>query len=165
MRSLFRPKATGAPFVHPLNSAPKTIILAQGFRETRNARVFPNGWCEEAARLGPCSIAAPFEELRRLALRSTELRHAVVVLTYGLNPGLSEEDRDFLWNAFGVPVFEQCLGPDNELLAAECEAHDGMHVFGAVKSVPLQHGICGCGSTVPRLMPQIPPVKAKSMVA
>jgi hypothetical protein len=130
------------------------MILARGFRETRNVRVFADGWCDRAARFGPCAAAAPLTELRRLAGKGIELRHAVVVLTYGANSGLSEADRDFLWTAFGVPVFEQCLRPNNELLAMECEAHDGLHVVGAVGDLPLTEGVCGCGSVVPRLMPQ-----------
>ena len=30
--------------------------------------------------------------------------------------------------AFRVPVFEQVIGKSGKLLAAECEAHDGLHV-------------------------------------
>jgi hypothetical protein len=165
MRYFFRPKATGAGFVHPLISAPKTMILAPGFRETRGVRVFAKGWCEEAARFGPCAVAASFDELRRLARKRVELRHAVIVLTYSANSFLSDEDRDFLWDAFGVPVFEQHLGPNNELLATECEAHDGLHVVGPVGSVRLEKSVCGCGSTVPRLMPQWQPAQLESLVA
>jgi phenylacetate-CoA ligase len=41
---------------------------------------------------------------------------------------LSEEDRNELWRAFEVPIFEQCLGPGGAVLAWECEAHDGLHI-------------------------------------
>jgi hypothetical protein len=165
MRIIIRRKATGVGFVHPLISVPKTVILAAGFRAARNIRVFADGWCDEAARFGPCAAAAPLEELQRLARKGIELRHAVVVLTYSPNSRLSDEDRDFLWEAFGVPIFEQFLGPNNELLAMECGAHDGLHVVGAVGSVPLKDGVCGCGSAVPRIMPQQEAVKGRSMVA
>lgn len=29
-----------------------------------------------------------------------------------------------------VPVFEQIVGPSGQLLAGECEAHDGLHIEG-----------------------------------
>lgn len=151
MHFFFRPKATGAGFVHPLLSAPKTMILAPGFRETRTTRVFAQGWCEEAARFGPSAVAATFDELRRLAQKGVEFRHAVIVLRYGPGSFLSDDQRDFLWNAFGLPVFEQHLGPNNELLAMECEAHD-LHVVESVaSSVNVDKSVCGCGSALPRL--------------
>jgi phenylacetate-CoA ligase len=41
---------------------------------------------------------------------------------------LSESDRDLLWDAFGVPVYEQFLGLGNELLAQDCDVHEGLHI-------------------------------------
>jgi hypothetical protein len=153
MRFLRRRPSTGTLFEHPLSPAPKTTVLARGFQSTRNIRVFADGWSEAAARLGPCALAASLEELRRLAALGIQVQHAVIVLTSGALSSLTEEDRDLLWRAFGVPVFEQCLGPDNQLLAAECEAHDGLHVVGGVHNAGLQTDVCGCGSSVPRMMP------------
>ena len=57
-----------------------------------------------------------------------------------------------MWDAFGVPVFEQCLGLDNELLAMECEAHDGLHLMGTTSRMGAETNVCGCGSSVPRRM-------------
>ena len=142
----------GTVFMHPLAPAPKTIVLAPGFESTREIRVFPEGWNDEAARLGPCSVAASLNALLALAQSGTTLRHAAIVLTRGPDSALSDLDRDRLWSAFGVPVFEQCLGPDNELLAAECEAHDGLHVMGTASRAGAETGVCGCGSSVPRTM-------------
>jgi hypothetical protein len=53
-------------------------------------------------------------------------------------------------------VFEQIIGPNGELLAAECEAHDGLHI-----EVPglrwdgyrVELAQCGCGRKTPRLTP------------
>lgn len=56
------------------------------------------------------------------------IRHSVVAFSdvrYGL---LRDEDRDALWHAFQVPVFEQLRGLRGELLASECEAHMGLHL-------------------------------------
>jgi hypothetical protein len=151
MRIIFRTKAAGAAFVHPLDPAPKTAILTSGFRESRNVRVFPEGWTEHAARFSPTAIAGPIEQLRRVARRGVALQHAVIALTYRSGPALSDIDREFLWRAFGVPVFEQFLGANNELLATECEAHQGLHIFGEWNAGPLDTSMCACGSKTPRL--------------
>jgi hypothetical protein len=64
-------------------------------------------------------------EARAMAL--PRLCEAVVVLQ-GLEEGmLYEGERDMLWHCLGVPVYEQWLGLDGELLAWECGAHQGMH--------------------------------------
>ncbi len=155
MRSFFRKKVAGAAFVHPLAPAPKTIVLAAGFENTRTIRVFPKGWDDDSARLGACSVAAAIEDLLRLAANGIRLQHAAIVLTRGPHSGLSERDRDRLWDAFGVPVFEQCLGVDNELLAMECEAHDGLHIMGSASRAGAETTVCGCGSSLPRRMPKL----------
>jgi hypothetical protein len=52
-----------------------------------------------------------------------------VVAFTGLKHGaLSEEDRDAIWRRWGVPVFEQLLSSDYEVLAEECEARRGLHL-------------------------------------
>lgn len=64
-------------------------------------------------------------EARQLAL--PQLCEAVVVLE-GMEEGtLHAGERDLLWRALGVPAFEQWLGLDGELLAWECDAHQGLH--------------------------------------
>ena len=57
----------GARFIHPIDPAPRTAILAPGFRETRLVRIFPQGWNERAKRFDPGSIAGPLEQLRSLS--------------------------------------------------------------------------------------------------
>src|SRR5580692_6557841 len=118
----------GAHFIHPIDPAPRTAILAAGFRETRLVRVFPEGWSERAKRFQPGSIAGPLDQLRTLARDGWPLEQAVIAFTYAGGPGLSPLDRESLWKAFGVPVFEQFLGPRHRLLATECDAHWGLHV-------------------------------------
>jgi hypothetical protein len=150
MNLKLRRRVSGAPFIHPMDPTPRTAILAPGFQETKLVRVFPAGWTEEAARFHPSSIAGPPEQLRRLANRGIELSHAVVAITYLGQAGLSEDDRDLFWDTFGVPVFEQHLGPSNELLAMECEAHSGMHVMLNFEDPHLDHNSCVCGNPSPR---------------
>ncbi|HLK21476.1 MAG TPA: hypothetical protein VKT81_21155, partial [Bryobacteraceae bacterium] len=122
---------------------------------TKLVRVFPTGWTEEAARFHPSSIAAPLDQLRRISRRGIELSHAVVALTYLGQQGLSEDDRDLFWDSFGVPVFEQHLGPANELLAMECEAHAGLHVISDFEDPGLDHVSCVCGNPAPRFRRRI----------
>jgi hypothetical protein len=40
---------------------------------------------------------------------------------------LATHQRDALWKAFGLPVFEQLRGWDGTIIARECEVHDGLH--------------------------------------
>jgi len=151
VRIRFQRPAKGAGFVHPLDPAPRTAILAPGFQETKTTRVFPSGWNEEAARFQPQSIAAPVEVLRRLADQGLQLEHAVIAFTYDGNAPLSSADRDLFWRAFGVPVFEQYLSEDNELLAMECEAHAGLHVVHGCENFGLDREACACGDRSPRI--------------
>ena len=67
---------------------------------------------------------------------------------------LTENDRESLWRDFRLPVFEQIIGPSGDLLAAECEAHDGLHVESS--DLPLERETvdrspCPCGRTTPRI--------------
>jgi hypothetical protein len=154
MRIIVRLRRRGAAFRHPFDPAPRTAVLAPGFAENGTIRVFPQGWSAEARRFRPTSIAGRVDVLRALARRPVDLRHAVIVFT-DLEARLEERDREFLWQAFGVPVFEQCLDAQNRLLAGECEAHEGLHLWGRVPAEwdgSVERGVCACGSAVPRLM-------------
>ena len=142
---------TGASFIHPLDPEPRTAVLARGFEETKLVHIFPQGWNERAARFAPTSIAGPIEQLRRAARLGLRLEHAVVVFTYEGGAGLTPSDREWLWKSFEVPVFEQYLGPHNELLAAECDAHCGLHVVTGCEDLDLEHDACACGNAAPRL--------------
>ena len=141
----------GAHFVHPIDPAPRTAILAAGFRESRLVRTFPQGWNERARRFRPGTIAGPLDQLRSLAREEWPLEQAVIVFTYAGGPGVSPLDRESLWKAFGVPVFEQFLGPRNRLLATECDAHWGLHVVSSCEGFPLEYEVCPCGNPAPRI--------------
>jgi hypothetical protein len=142
--------------VYPIPPAPPTAILVDGFRSSGNIRVFAKGWSEEVANFQPAAIAAAPAQLDALCgTPIPSLRNALIALVRPNEPRLTEEDRERLWRAFRVPVFEQRIDESGCLLAAECEAHDGLHVESP--GVPAQSGEvletapCGCGRTTPRL--------------
>lgn len=62
---------------------------------------------------------------------------------------LTDEDRNFLWNAFGVPVFEQILDGRGQVVASECEAHEGFHLSRGARlrigGMRLIEDLCNCG--------------------
>jgi hypothetical protein len=94
----------------------------------------PHRWLE-LGNYGPRIVIGCATDLQRLAeqvelgvVELTSVDHAMVVLTnYGAKP-LSDTLRVTLWQTFGVPVYELYVGPDNTLIASECEAHEGWHV-------------------------------------
>lgn len=126
------------------------------------------------------TLAGPVPILRQVAAAARPLRFPCIAFTGPVHGMLSGDDRDLLWRAFRVPVFEQLLGVHGEVLAEECEAHDGLHVreedvlfesFGdelAVTSLRalrypvfrlrmglsgrLERSPCGCGLSSPRLL-------------
>ena len=130
--------ATARKLHYPLPTNPRLAILCRGFRQSWRVRIFPEHQAPELARFHPEALAGPVDTLRALA-RSVEagylwlppLREAIVAFTGILEGPLTEEDRDLLWRVFEVPVFEQFRGFDQELLAAECEVHQGLHIRNA----------------------------------
>jgi hypothetical protein len=157
------------PFVYPIAPAPRTAVLVSWFSKNRFAkdrfskgtfgsrplRVFADGWCPEAAAFEPAALAGTYAQLRALDRQSVpSLTHALIVLSRPGEDRLTEEDRDRLWRTFRVPVFEQVIGKSGELLAAECEAHDGLHVDSP--RLPIDHEYvdaspCPCGRKTPRI--------------
>jgi hypothetical protein len=167
-----RPKSV---FRYPMDPAPRTAVLAACFRQSRfrpndPVRVFPEGWSQEVAVFAPAAIAAPRELLLGLAaaVPPPRLTHAVIALEGRSDPLLSTAERARLWRAFRVPVFEQIIEQAGELLAFECEAHDGLHI-----EVPglswdgyrVEMSLCGCGRKTPRLMLDEPAGRLRRVAA
>ncbi|MDE3198595.1 MAG: hypothetical protein KGN84_19765 [Acidobacteriota bacterium] len=139
--------------------------------------LFSGGPAEAAEldRLKAEAIAAPLGAAIELAgLKMSGqivlpcLTFAFVVFTDPAHPKLSRDQRDCLWRAFRVPVFEQFRAADGAVLARECEAHDGLHLVaeapirveqGEVRirgertglTALLDTGHCECGDEHPRL--------------
>ncbi|MBI4903445.1 MAG: hypothetical protein HY820_07415 [Acidobacteria bacterium] len=173
----------------PLGNIGRTAVLSAGFTEEPHIRCFPHHTLDDLEDFEPDSLAGPGPRLRLLAelilegrLRLPSVKAAVIAFT-GLKHGcLRPEDRDLFWQAFQVPVFEQFLGFSRELLAWECEAHDGLHIaednavvetaprtgellltclacdeysllrLGSEMTARIVKSACGCGMDTPRLM-------------
>lgn len=91
--------------------------------------------CQALVESRPEALAAPVTVLRRVAaamaagtLQLPTLRYGVLAWTGISRPYLTPADRDLFWRMFQVPVFEQFRGFQGELLAAESDCHDGMHI-------------------------------------
>lgn len=150
-------------FRYPMEPVPRTAVLVPWFGTPRSAkgpvRVFADGWCGEAARFAPEAIALTPEQMEALAgLPAMAPTHALILLHLEGGTLLTAGNRDGLWRQFGVPVFEQIVGRRGRLLAAECEAHDGLHILAdQISAGPMgpdayvDRSPCACGRTTPRL--------------
>lgn len=124
-------KALRETLHYPLGAAPRTAVAGRRVAESRRVQCFPTLQDERLGAFEPQAIAAPLDALRAsigLPLRHPPLRNAVIAFSGILEGPLTPEDADRFWRVYQVPVFEQFLGLDGELLAWECEMHHGMHV-------------------------------------
>jgi phenylacetate-coenzyme A ligase PaaK-like adenylate-forming protein len=121
----------------------------------------------------PEVIVAPLQTALALAdqkvwglMELQSLRVALVVLTR-VAP-MEQHDRDLLWRAFGVPVFEQLRDSDGVVIARECEVHDGLHLVenaaGPTVEIELVTGHCECGAETPRIR-KLAPVRQRAAAA
>ena len=124
------------PFLFPLRFAPRTAVLMLGFQQTKSVKYIQPNWTL-LTQFRPEAVAASVGMLRMLAKgissgrgRLPSLKHAMIAFTGPWSGGLlEEEDRDLFWRVFQVPIFEQHLGPDDRVVAWECEAHRGLHLL------------------------------------
>lgn len=129
-------------FAHPNPPAPQAAPLHAPWKaETRVVAFCP--WfalpCDVPAVLEddpnalalarPQAVAAPVDHLRRLASSPTiEIGCGLLAFSGPGRSLLTLPDRDLVWQSFGVPVAEQFRGFLGELIASDCEAHDGLHL-------------------------------------
>lgn len=83
----------------------------------------------------PQILVGPALALHMLAVRVQEkaldlasVDHAIFVTSECDASTLTDSARVVLWQTFGVPVYELLTDSKGQLLACECEAHDGWHV-------------------------------------
>lgn len=144
-----------AAFIYPIPPAPPTAVLTPWHRSTGLIRVFPDGWGAAAAAFAPAAIAGTWPQLEALIPEQIpSLTHALIVQAQPGEPPLTKLQREKLWRVFSVPIFQQIVDPRGVLLAAECEAHDGLHLESSKfvgKDQAVDLSICGCGRKTPRL--------------
>lgn len=132
---------------YPLAATPRTAVLEGGYASGPHLRVMATDWRTALTQYRPEAIAATLRQLRELAwlVQRREVRlsprlRALIALARPGDEVLSSRDRDSLWSAFRVPLFQQLIGFEGELLASECEAHDGLHVVAENAVMEVLHG-------------------------
>jgi hypothetical protein len=165
----FRQFADVETFRFPLPSRGRLAFVDTHLRGSVAAANFASTDLAAMEAFAPESIVLPLSTalsyaMQRLAGASflPSLRCAIVVLSSLSTPGgpMTDDNRDLLWRAFGLPVFEQFLGEDGRVVASECEVHDGLHMNEAGTpiagepagySAEIVTGHCYCGLETPRL--------------
>ncbi len=133
-------------------------MLDAAFRPRASVRIFdttPPDWIDAVRTFAPAAIAGSIDHLEALAGAVT-LTHAVIVFRSPSDPRLTAAQRENLWRAFQVPAFEQVIAADGTLLAAECEAHAGLHIESPrfdCGDHPIDSSPCPCGRPGARLLP------------
>jgi hypothetical protein len=119
----------------PLPRPRRIAVLTSGFRWRPGVKTFRSIMPSRLASFGPEALAGPVSELQRLADRISDgwcrmgpLRHSVLAFVILRQAFLSDETRELFWRVFKVPVFGQIFDLSGELLAWECEAHEGYHI-------------------------------------
>jgi uncharacterized protein YjhX (UPF0386 family) len=119
----------------PATSGVRTALLGSTCISFHGLATFAEGRWRDLCAFGPQALVGSTPVMMRAAaamfrgeLPLPTLDCAVFVLTELGTPVLSEADREVLWRAFLVPVFELCVDRSGNLIAAECEAHDGWHL-------------------------------------
>lgn len=124
------------PVFEPLPFS-REIPLAQigAVRMLHDIPWYPLDSWHELAAARPRIIAGPTQSLLQLwqyvAVWNLDLSScdtAIYCLTRLGERPLTSGIRDQLWDIIGLPVFELFLGGDGQVLARECEAHEGWHV-------------------------------------
>jgi hypothetical protein len=136
-------------FQNPLPVPCRIAVLAPNYQEKDGVRAFDENQLPEIQSYRPEILAATVHVLLRLAPLIRIPRALVAFSGARLGP-LTHRDRDLLWQAFQIPVFEHSLAPDGAVFARECEAHDGLHLYlprhnqGSLRPDP-----CPCGRPEP----------------
>jgi phenylacetate-coenzyme A ligase PaaK-like adenylate-forming protein len=133
-----------------------------------------------AGRSGCEVMAAPVGVLMELP-RMPSPGFGIIAFTGISQQPLTPPIRERLWTAWRVPIFEQFRGFQGELLAAECEAFEGLHFdpdaaaweergngellntslvnlrhpawrLATGRQGRVEHAACPCGSPLPRVV-------------
>ena len=113
----------------------RVAALEPWFPVRGRPKVFEQASFPDLNAYRPHVLAGPVPALVGLAeavignlARFPELNRGVVAWSGIGRPVLKPAERDLLWLAFQVPVFEEFRSWSGEPLAWECDAHDGLHI-------------------------------------
>jgi hypothetical protein len=167
----------------PVAIPSRVAVLECGFAVSPGIREFACDEFDSLAAWLPEALVLALPAALKLAARKPlpRLTSWIVLLTSLANQPLEQQHRDLLWHSFGVPVFEQLRGWDGNVIARECEVHDGLHVdqsagiletSGGNLIVTADTGLtaevikenCECGAETPRLR-RLVKVKANTRYA
>jgi hypothetical protein len=138
-------------FHNPLPNSCRIAVVAPNFEETDGVRSFDEEELPEISNFCPEILAGTVPVLLRLA-EAIRVPKALVAFSGARIGPVTHRDRDLLWSAHQVPVFEQRFAPNGFVMARECEAHDGLHVYLPQHCHgPLQTEVCACGRPEPRI--------------
>lgn len=166
----------------PFPAAPGLRIAQLGETATFDGVVaFPDEGIGDLEAFAPQVLAAPSEALVAAAhavfngdLLLESVDSAIFILIYIGDKPATPPERDLIWRAFRVPMYELYLDEESNLLASECEAHGGWHlrnpnirflfedgelILHRTAQPPFQTGLtasctdgrCACGDTSPLL--------------
>jgi hypothetical protein len=138
-------------FASPLPAPSRIAVFSGLFAEKRGVRCFEPESVAEVQTFDPHILAGSVHTLLRVAPVIRTLR-AVVPFSGARVGEVTSRDRDLLWIAYQVPVFEQRFGTDGSIIARECEAHDGLHLVSpGIFRGPVRTDVCECGRPEPRI--------------
>ena len=162
-------------FVYPAGPPPRVAVVHENLRVQRPGMTFhpqSHDLLDRLIRFRPNAFAGRHEVIASLAaepaVKSLNLRNAVIVFREPGEAALDECRRNELWRLFQVPVFEQILSAEGDLIAYECEAHSGLHI-GRAEAFPdtglIDTRRCECGDIAPRITSTVSKPKVRSAAA
>jgi hypothetical protein len=111
----------------------------------------------EFARGSHQVLAGTFLQLWHAGLRGAAATRALyLVIREDSSPWVAESEREMLWRLFEVPILGLLIDAQEEVLAYECEAQQGLHVnalLAPLQAAAFESGVCSCGRSGQRLVP------------
>jgi len=146
------PFAAGERFPYPIPNGPRIAVFATRFAETATVTLAVDA--SELPRLDVQALAAPMETIREIDPACWTPEYPLIVLSDDETGLMSENDRNYIWERFGMPVFEYLIDTSGRIIARECEAHDGLHIEGDFSGDDLEitAEACPCGRPGQRII-------------
>ncbi len=140
-------------FRYPLIPCPRVAVFSRlHVSATSQVQVFAPGTLVDLVKLRFETAAGSPSQLLSLCQTNWEPLMPLAAFTSEDLGFLDAEKRWQLWNRFEIPVYEQWIDYLGEVIAEECDAHDGLHLRGTIPTDLLrQEGLCACGKTGDRV--------------